>query len=210
MKIEPLIESILPSESKMEHETLIEASTGVKSMWIKGISMQAEIKNRNGRIYPLHEMVNAVAQLNEAIKESKGVLGELDHPPDSLSINYKNVSHVIKEAYMDGNSCITKCLLLNTPCGLIAQEVFKSGVIPSVSSRGTGMVMEDSRVTGFNIVTIDLVVTPSAMNAHPSVMYESKQGKKVLSLAEHYQNDSSAQKYFKKEMQKFLAEFFKK
>jgi len=175
----------------------------VKSMCLKGVFMQAELRNRNGRTYPLTEMINAVAQINEQIAANNGVLGELDHP-ESLSISTRNASHVITEIKMDGNNAIGKARLLNTPAGLIAQEIYKSGIRPAVSSRGAGSVNEHGIVEGFNLITVDIVATNSAPGANPSTMYESLQGRKVLTLAEAVQQDKAAQKFFKKEINKFI------
>lgn len=203
MKTQLLIERLSPNEANM----LVEASNNQdKNMWLSGIVMQAELKNRNGRIYPLTEMLNAVTQLNEQIKANNGVVGELDHP-ESLSINYKNASHIITELKMSGNNVLGKCKLLNTPPGLVAQEVYKNGIRPCVSSRGAGNVTSEGIVEGFNLITIDIVATNSAPGANPSTMYESLQGRKVLTLAEQLQHDPAAQKFFKKEILKFIRDY---
>ena len=206
MKTQLLIEKLSPNEANM----ITEASAQGKDVWLKGIFMQAEIKNRNGRIYPLTEMVSAVGQLTKQIQENNGVFGELDHP-ETLTINLKNISHVITEMRLDGHNVIGKAKLLDTPMGLIGKELIKSGVRTGVSSRGAGNVNSDGIVEGFTVITVDIVATPSAMGATPSSVYESLQSKtgiKVLTLAEQIQHDKNAQKYFKKEFEKFLRETF--
>lgn len=186
---------------------LTEASQDGRNVYLSGVVMQADIKNRNGRIYPMTEMAMAVKGMNESIKEYGGVFGELDHPADRISINLDRVSHVITEVYMDGSNVMGKMKLLDTPVGLIAKELAKSGVRYGVSSRGTGVVNE-SVVSNFSLQTIDLVATPSAQGAYPTTMFEAleeQKGRKVLTLAEAVREDPSAQKYFESEIKKFLA-----
>ena len=171
--------------------------------------MQAEIKNRNGRVYPISEISNAVTNAQTRIAESNGIFGELDHP-QSLTINLDRISHVITEMRMDGNNAFGKAKLLDTPMGSIAKELVKSGVRLGVSSRGAGTVTESGGVDGFQFVTVDIVAQPSAPGAIPDTVYESLQnsmhGVHALSLAEQMREDKAAQKYFKKEIMKFLEE----
>jgi hypothetical protein len=205
-----LIESMSASESNI----ITESISGDKNLYLSGIFMQAEIKNRNGRIYPLQEISNAVSVMNESIKEYGGIFGELDHPSDRLSINLDRVSHVITELYMDGNNVCGKMKVLDTPVGLIAKEIAKSGVRFGVSSRGSGSVNENSHVSNFACQTIDLVATPSANRAYPNSIYEGldelKSGRKVLSLAEAVRNDPDAQKYLKESIEQFVSDLFNK
>lgn len=198
-----LVEELNPVESNI----ITESSGDGKSMWMNGVCMQSSMKNRNGRNYPLHEITAAVNYANKIIKENNGIFGELDHP-QTLTINSDRISHVITEMWMDGNNAYGKAKLLNTPNGLIAQELLKSGVKIGVSSRGSGQVNESGEVSGFNFITYDIVITPSAPSAYPNVMYESleaaKNGQKILTLAEAVREDADAQKYFKKEIMKWL------
>jgi len=206
MKTQLLIEKLSPNEANM----VTESTAHGKDVWLKGIFMQAEIKNRNGRVYPLTEMANAVKSLTMQINENNGIFGELDHP-ESLTINLDKVSHVITEMKMDGTNVIGKAKLLNTPMGLIGKELIASGVRTGVSSRGAGNVTADGIVEGFTVITVDIVATPSAMGATPTSVYESLQSKlgtKVITLAEQVQQDVAAQKYFKKEIEKFIRNTF--
>lgn len=190
----------------MECNVLTESSQDGKSMWLNGICMQSTLKNRNGRCYPLAEISAAVENAQQRIKECNGIFGELDHP-QTLTINSDRISHVITEMWMHGNDAYGKAKLLNTPMGLIAQELVKSGVKIGVSSRGAGNVNESGEVSGFNFITYDLVIVPSAPNAVPSLVYEAveaKIGKTVLTLAEQMQEDTSAQKYFAREILAFI------
>ena len=172
-------------------------------VYLMGTYMQAEIENRNGRTYTLTEMTAAVANLKAQINEFGGVFGELDHP-DTITINMDRISHAIKDIYMDGNNVIGKAQLLDTPMGLIAQELSRSGVRYGVSSRGAGVVNEGGMVSGFNLVTVDLVVTPSAPGAMPTTVTEAIEDAKLMTLAESVQHDASAQKYFKAEILKLV------
>lgn len=187
---------------------IVESTSTGKDMYINGIFMQAETRNRNQRIYPHSEILNAVNHASGLIKESNGIFGELDHP-NNLSIDPRNISHVILELKMQGNDAYGKAKLLNTPAGLIAKELFNSGVKVGVSSRGAGEVMEEGIVRGFQFITVDIVITPSAQNATPTAVMEgveqARNGKRIMSLAEALQHDTDAQKYFKKEILSWLS-----
>lgn len=198
-----LIEELLPSDTNL----ITEATQDGKNLWLSGIFMQSQIKNRNGRNYPLSEISSAVNTAKQRITEANGIFGELDHP-QTLSINLDRISHVITEMWMNGNNAMGKARLLSTPCGLIAQELVKSGVKLGVSSRGAGSVTEGGDVSGFNFVTVDLVAQPSAPEAYPSSIYESlmnsKNGHNIVTLAEQLKHDQAAQKYFKKEILRWI------
>lgn len=174
-----------------------------QNLFLKGIMMQAELKNGNGRVYPLDEINKAVDDINVRIKEGYSVMGELNHP-DTLSINLDRVSHVITEAWMDGNNAMGKMKLVNTPCGNIAKALIEGGVRLGVSSRGTGNVNEGGQVNGFIFTTMDIVSQPSAPSAYPDAVMEALGTKKVMSLAEAVVHDKAAQTYFKKEILSLL------
>lgn len=205
MKTQFLIEELSANDANIITEEKKENG----EVYLQGIFMQAGIKNRNGREYPLHEMVAAVNAASRQIKEHGGIFGELDHP-QTISINMDRISHVITEMKMDGNNAVGKIRLLNTPMGLIGKELMRSGVRSGVSSRATGNVNESGLVSGFQFVTLDLVVTPSAPGAMPTAVFEaleaSKNGKGILSLAESLQHDPAAQKYFKEQILQFIKE----
>lgn len=203
-----LVEELAPTEAQM----ITESTTDGKSMWLNGVCMQSSIKNRNGRNYPLHEIAAAVESARQRIKENNGIFGELDHP-QTLQINSDRISHVITEMWMSGNDAFGKAKLLNTPMGLIAQELLKSGVKIGVSSRGAGNVNESGDVQGFQFITYDIVITPSAPGATPGLMYESLMNQKhrpVMTLAEQVRQDPVAQKYFKQEILKWVDSLTKK
>ncbi len=204
-----LIEELSPEECNL----LTETTEDGKNMFLSGIFMQASIKNRNGRLYPINELAAAVKTAEGHIRQQKGLLGELDHP-QTLTINLDRVSHVITELRLEGNNVLGKAKLINTPMGNIAKELIKSGWLPGVSSRGAGTVNEGGGVSGFQFVTVDIVAQPSAPGALPSTVYESlgmnKNGNKIMDLAESVRHDPAAQKYFSKEIRKFLTEMINK
>jgi len=210
MTAQLLVEQLSPSEAGL----IEEATQDGKNVWLQGIFMMAEAKNRNGRNYPMNEISAAVQTAQSRISETNGIFGELDHP-QTLNINLDRISHVITEMRMEGTNAIGKARLLETPMGQIAKELVKSEVALGVSSRGAGAVNESGGVSGFQFVTVDLVATPSAPNAYPGTIYEaldsSRHGKEVLSLSEQLKHDDSAQKYFKREIMKWINEgLFKK
>lgn len=203
MEQQILIEELSPSAAGL----ITESNTGSGDTYLSGIFMQADIKNRNGRVYPITEIAAAVRGAQMRIKETNGIFGELDHP-QSLNINLDRISHVITELQINGSNAIGKAKLLKTPMGCIAKELVESGVMLGVSSRGAGQVNESGGVSGFNFVTVDIVAQPSAPGAYPSTIIESlemaKNGHNILNLAESVRNDPAAQKYLKTEVMKWL------
>jgi hypothetical protein len=149
----------------------LEEGENEKSLYIKGIFLQAGIKNRNGRIYPppiLEREVNAYD--SKYIKTHKA-LGELSHP-NTPTINLDKASHLVTEIIRDGNNWHGKAKVLETPNGKILKALIKDGYVPGVSSRGLGSLKEDSKM-GAKIVQddyrlmvmIDVVHDPSAPDA---------------------------------------------
>ena len=167
-----------------------------KHWYLNGIFMQGEIENLNGRIYPRSEIEYAVEQLKEKIEAAKRgegpvLMGELDHP-DTLTVEVKNASHIIEDIRMDGNNGVGKMRILSsTPNGKIVEGLLSEGIPLGVSTRGSGEVDDyTNMVSGFDIVTIDIVATPSAMDARPTAIYEQLQnnskGRKLLDNAQDY------------------------
>ncbi len=200
-----LCEELSPTEAHL----IEEASSDGKDTWLSGVFMQAEIKNRNGRMYPMNEISAAVDAAQQRISESNGIFGELDHP-QTLTINLDRISHVITEMRMDGNNAYGKAKMLSTPMGNIGRELIKSGVRLGVSSRGAGTVTESGGVSGFQFVTVDIVAQPSAPGAVPDTIYEglmsNVHGRESIKLAEQVKHDPTAQAYLKREIMKFLSE----
>lgn len=194
-----LIESLSPNNANL----IVEEHS--KCSYLSGIFLQSEIQNGNGRIYPKSEITSAVDGINERIKEGLSIFGELNHP-DNLQIDLNNVSHIITEMSMDGANAIGKARILNTPKGQIVKAILEGGGKLGVSSRGSGNVNE-GKVSGFSIVTVDIVATPSASKAYPNhVMEALNNEQKIMTLAEATLHDEAAQKYFRSAM----AEFFEK
>lgn len=173
------------------------------NLFLSGIMMMSEVKNGNGRRYVKTEMETVVKEASALIASGHSIAGELNHP-EILSINLANVSHSITEIRMDGNNAIGKMKILNTPSGNIARGLIEGGIRLGVSSRGTGNVNESGEVSGFSMVTVDIVYQPSAPNAYPDVIREALENTKILTLAEAMIHDKKAQDYFRKEMKTFL------
>lgn len=189
-------------------------SKGNKNLYIKGVFMEAEKQNQNGRVYQKKEINNAVDRVNSLAQQGRHVLGELDHP-ETLTVKLENVAHKITDMRMDGNQAIGKAMILTTPKGNIARSLIDSGVNIGVSSRGSGSVNESSGVVeGFDFITCDLVCTPSCSSAVPTSIYEAlnyyRYGERIDDLSEAVRHDPKAQKYFNREMTKFIDSVFKR
>jgi Prohead core protein serine protease len=172
-----------------------------KDLYMKGIFIQGGVKNANERVYPVHEIEKAVSTINDQIKGGYSVLGEVDHP-DDLKINLDRVSHMITDMWMDGPCGYGKLKVLPTPMGELVRSMLTSGVKLGVSSRGSGEVNESSgHVSGFEIVTVDIVAQPSAPNAYPKAIYEGlmnmRGGSQVFEMAREASQDQRVQKYLK-------------
>lgn len=203
MKQQLLIERYTPAQA-----ALVESRDAERNLYLSGRMMAAEQKNLNQRVYPRTEIERAVASINEKCAEGAFVMGELNHP-DNLSIDLKNVSHIITEAFMDGDNAIGKCKILNTPSGMIVKSLIEGGVKLGVSSRGTGNVTNEGVVEDFAFVTVDIVAQPSGPGCYPDVVREGTENQKIMTLAEAVVHDPKAQKYFKDEISKFIAEIAK-
>jgi len=149
---------------------LTEASeSGKKQHFIEGIFLQADIKNRNGRVYPIDVMENEVKRYVREVVNSNRAYGELGHPAGP-QINLDRVSHMIVELRRDGKNFIGKAKITETPMGNIARGLLESGANLGVSSRGMGSLKESNGVmvvqSDYHIATAaDIVADPSAPNA---------------------------------------------
>ena len=170
----------LITEEIQQVEFITEGKGAAKQCYIKGIFLQAEQINRNGRMYPLSIMEREVSRYNDNFVAKGRALGELGHP-DGPTVNLDRVSHKICELYRDGNNFIGKAKLLETPMGKIAQSLIKEGVCLGVSSRGVGslkMTNEGHKIVGedFMLATAaDIVADPSAPDAFVSGIMEGKE-----------------------------------
>jgi hypothetical protein len=143
---------------------------------MKGILQKSETLNQNGRVYPRPILEREVRNYQKFIRENRA-LGECDHP-DSSVVELKKVSHIIREAYMDGDVCYGTVELLDTPCGKILQSLVESGVTLGISSRGVGSTKRDgdSQVVqdDFQLICWDVVAEPSTPGA-----FLMAEGKKI-------------------------------
>jgi hypothetical protein len=181
-------------------------SGGGKNLYLTGIFVQGGKKNHNQRVYPVSGIRNAVDDITKRITENGGVMGECDHP-DGLTINLDRVSHRITKMWMEGDNGMGKLQMLDTPKGLIIKTIIESGVRLGVSSRGSGNVDHYGNVSDFEIITVDVVATPSAQQAYPTPVYEAlqrKQGVLLEELAVAIMHDPRAQKHFHKELLSFI------
>ena len=169
----------LIAEEITDVQFLEEEKEGKKNYFIEGIFLQAELKNRNNRMYPLATLQKEVAKYNENYIQSGRALGELGHP-DGPSINLDRVSHKIISLKEDGNNFIGKAKLLDTPMGRIAKDLLGEGVRLGVSSRGMGSIRKEENcnvvMDDFMLATAaDIVADPSAPDAFVNGIMEGKE-----------------------------------
>jgi hypothetical protein len=161
-------------------EFLVEQKNGKKSMYIEGVFLQGNIKNRNGRMYPMETLRREVSRYSENHVQAGRALGELGHP-DGPTVNLDRVSHKIISLRESGSNFIGKAKILNTPMGKIASSLIEEGVKLGVSSRGIGslkMTREGVNVVGddFMLATAaDIVADPSAPDAFVEGIMEGKE-----------------------------------
>ena len=146
-------------------EILTEDISGKKNYFIKGIFLQGNIKNRNGRIYPTDVLEESVANYKKDFIDTRRSYGELGHP-NSAAINLERVSHISTEITRSGNDFIGKAKILATPLGNIAKVLIDEGCQLAVSSRGVGSINNDIVSRGYKIsALVDIVTDPSAPKA---------------------------------------------
>ena len=158
---------------------ITEGKGSKKKLYIEGTFLQGEIKNRNGRVYPVSTLANEVTRYNESFVNKGRALGELGHP-DGPTVNLDRVSHKITSLRQEGNNFIGKAQILNTPMGKIASSLIEEGVVLGVSSRGIGSLREENGVKyvgeDFQLATAaDIVADPSAPDAFVNGIMEGKE-----------------------------------
>merc|ERR1711998_315173 len=121
----------------IDAEYIVEEKGGKKDYKIRGIFLQSEIKNRNGRVYPKETLAKEVSRYNREFVEQKRAFGELGHP-DGPTVNLERVSHMITNLYPDGNNFIGEAKIMDTPYGKIVKNLIDEGAKLGVSSRGMG------------------------------------------------------------------------
>jgi hypothetical protein len=158
---------------------LCEEKDGKKNYFIEGIFLQAELRNRNGRMYPMKTLAREVAKYDENYIRKGRALGELGHP-DGPSINLDRVSHKITSLSEDGTNFVGRAKLLDTPMGKIAKNLLDEGVKLGVSSRGMGSIIKKENCNmvadDFMLATAaDIVADPSAPDAFVDGIMEGKE-----------------------------------
>ena len=160
-------------------QVLEEEKNGKKLLYIEGVFLQSELKNRNGRMYPFETLNREVQRYNEEYVKSNRALGELGHP-DGPTVNLDRVSHRITELRAEGTNFMGKAQILDTPMGQIAKSLLSEGVQLGVSSRGMGSIdkREDCSIVqdDFMLTTAaDIVADPSAPDAFVNGIMEGKE-----------------------------------
>lgn len=158
---------------------IVEERNGKKNLYIEGVFLQGDLKNRNGRMYPMETLRREVQRYTENHVQSGRALGELGHP-DGPTVNLDRVSHKIVSLKENGNNFIGKAKILSTPMGKIAESLIGEGVKLGVSSRGIGSLKQTRE--GVNIVgddfmlstAADIVADPSAPDAFVEGIMEGK------------------------------------
>ena len=161
-------------------EFIVENRGGKKQLYIEGVFLQGNIKNRNGRMYPMETLRREVSRYNENHVVSGRALGELGHP-EGPTVNLDRVSHKITSLKESGSNFIGKAKILSTPMGKIASSLISEGVKLGVSSRGIGSLKQTRE--GINVVgedfmlatAADIVADPSAPDAFVSGIMEGKE-----------------------------------
>ena len=170
----------LITEEISDVKFITEGKGNKKKMYIEGVFLQGDLKNRNGRMYPVNTLAKEVNRYNEAFVAKGRALGELGHP-DGPTVNLDRVSHKITSLRQEGKNFIGKAQLLETPMGKIAKSLLDEGVTLGVSSRGVGSLREASngcKLVGedFQLATAaDIVADPSAPDAFVNGIMEGKE-----------------------------------
>ena len=169
----------LISEEITSAEMLVEETNGKKDYKIKGVFLQSNIKNRNGRIYPKEILAKEVTRYNKEFINKKRAFGELGHP-DGPTVNLERVSHMITKLYPDGDNFIGEAKIMNTPYGKIVKGLIDEGAQLGVSSRGMGSLINRGGKNyvkdDFYLATAaDIVADPSAPDAFVEGIMEGKE-----------------------------------
>ena len=170
----------LITEEVSKVKFITEGKGAKKKLYIEGVFLQGDIKNRNGRMYPVQTLSREVDRYNESFVQKGRALGELGHP-EGPTVNLDRVSHKITSLVREGNNFKGKAQLLSTPMGKIASSLIDEGVTLGVSSRGVGSLREDRagvKVVGedFQLATAaDIVADPSAPDAFVNGIMEGKE-----------------------------------
>ena len=170
----------LITEEIEQVDVIVENRNGKKNLYIEGVFLQSEMKNRNGRMYPKATLAREVGRYNENFVQKGRALGELGHP-DGPTVNLDRVSHKIVSLKESGNNFVGKAKILGTPMGKIASNLLGEGVKLGVSSRGVGSLNKTNE--GYSVVgedftlatAADIVADPSAPDAFVDGIMEGKE-----------------------------------
>ena len=168
------------TEAVEEVQYITEAKEGGgKNYKIKGIFLQADIKNRNGRVYPMEILEKEVARYNKKFINENRAYGELGHP-EGPTVNLERVSHMVTELYPDGKNFVGEAKIMETPMGKIVKNIMNEGGKLGVSSRGMGSLNQKNGANyvrdDFYLATAaDIVADPSAPNAFVEGIMEGKE-----------------------------------
>ena len=169
----------LITEEIRDAEYIVEEANGKKDYKIRGVFLQSDIKNRNGRVYPYETLVKEVNRYTDEFINKNRAFGELGHP-DGPTVNLERVSHMIKELKIDGKNFVGEAKIMDTPYGKIVKNLINEGAQLGVSSRGMGSLKRDGdkNVVGddFYLATAaDIVADPSAPEAFVEGIMDNKE-----------------------------------
>jgi hypothetical protein len=169
----------LISEEVQNAEYLVEENNGKKEYKIRGVFLQSEIKNRNGRVYPTEVLVREVNRYTKEFINKNRAFGELGHP-DGPTVNLERVCHMVKSLKQDGKDFIGEAKIMDTPYGKIVKGLIDEGAQLGVSSRGMGSLIQRNGVNyvkdDFYLATAaDIVADPSAPDAFVEGIMESRE-----------------------------------
>ena len=172
---------LLITETTEDIKLICEADeeSGKKDYYIEGIFMQAEQKNRNGRVYPEKTLMKEVKRYNKEYVTNSRAMGELGHP-EGPTVNLERVSHLIKEMKVEGNNIMGRAKILDTPYGQIVKNLIDEGAKLGVSSRGMGSLKKNDKGVNevqedFMLAAVDIVADPSAPDAFVNGVMENKE-----------------------------------
>ena len=172
---------LLITETTEDIKLICEADeeSGKKDYYIEGIFMQAEQKNRNGRVYPEKTLMKEVKRYNKEYVTNSRAMGELGHP-EGPTVNLERVSHIIKEMKVEGNNIMGRAKILDTPYGQIVKNLIDEGAKLGVSSRGMGSLKKNEAGVNevqedFMLAAVDIVADPSAPDAFVNGVMENKE-----------------------------------
>ena len=169
---------LITETTQSEIQVLTEEKNGQKNYFIKGVFMESDTKNRNGRVYPGEIMEKEIGRYNNEYVKQNRAMGELGHP-EGPTVNLERVSHIIKNLSVDGKQIIGEAKIMDTPYGKIVKNLIDEGAKLGVSSRGMGSLKEQDGVNvvqeDFMLAAVDVVADPSAPNAFVNGIMEGKE-----------------------------------